>query len=63
MIVSIVFPPEKVNAIFGFCFLFSDISKPSVEIFSAFLRPNPASNLWKPLKLMFAALVLPLAGF
>ena len=49
---SIAFPLEKVNAI-CLCGNFQWVF---------FLRPNPAWNLCKPLKLMFATLVLPLAS-
>ena len=42
--------------------LFLDIPKPNAEIFNAFLRPDPAWNLRKPLKLMFTSLVSPVAS-
>ena len=56
------FPLEKVNAACAFCFLFLDVSKPNTKIFNASLHHNPAWNICKPLKLMFANSVLPLAS-
>ena len=62
MIVSRAFPLENVDAICGFYFLFLGISKPNGNFQCAFLRPDPAWNSWKLLKLMFTALVIPVAS-
>ena len=62
LIISTAFHLDKVNAICRFYFLFLDISKPNAEIFTGFLRPDPAWNFLKTLKLMFTIFVLRVAS-
>ena len=59
MIVNTASTLGKVNPICAFSFFFLDISQPNAEFFNEFLRVNPAWKSCKPLKLMFATLVLP----